>query len=144
MKGLDSFEIKKEMTLDELAAFMEEKWDKDQYNGFIVGHPTAPDSGIRYVILPVTERYCVIIYPKCGGVLSKKNLIKASCTYTTSGQNKMMERGSRFMPYNSTYSKMQRTKNQRELGKELRGEADEIMHYYMDHLKELLKEAGLA
>ena len=26
MKGLDSFEIKKEMTLDELAAFMEEKW----------------------------------------------------------------------------------------------------------------------
>ena len=46
------------------------------------------------------------------------------------------------MPYNSTYSKMQRTKNQRELGKELRGEADGIMHYYMDHLKELLKEAG--
>ena len=144
MKGLDSFEIKKEMTLDELAAFMEEHWDKEEYNDFFVGHPTAPNSGIRYVVLPATERYCVIIYPKCRGAFSKKNLIKASCTYTSSGQKKMVDRGARAVPYNSTYARMQRSKNMRELGKELRGDADAIMRRYMDHLKELLKEAGLA
>ena len=69
--------------------------------------------------------------------------MKASCTYTSAGTMKMLDRGAMTARYNSTYAKMQRAKNQRELGNEMRDVADGIMHLYMDHLKELLHEAGL-
>ena len=144
MKGMDSFEIKRELTLDELAEFMEKHWDKDQYGDFVVGHPTAQNSDVRYVMLPATEHWCVIIYPKSGGLFSKKNQIKASCTYTTDGALKMLDRGGRFVKYNSTEAGFRRAKNQKELNDEMRGEGDAILHEYMDHLRSLMEEEGLA
>ena len=55
MKGLDSFEINREMTLDDLAQFMEQHWNREEYGGFVVGDPRGTGSGTKYIVLPASE-----------------------------------------------------------------------------------------
>ena len=136
---------KRLLTLDELAQFMEEHWDRDQYNDFRVGHPTSASASVRYVILPATDSWCVIVYPKGPGLFSKKNKVKLACTYTTAGAMKSLDRGApRFVAYNSVTAGIQRSKNAKELNQEMRTASDGFLTEYAAYLRELLSNAGLA
>ena len=48
---------------EELLAFMEENWDKEQYGEFILEKPTKASLS-EYICLPATNRFMVIMYPK--------------------------------------------------------------------------------
>ena len=67
-------------TLEELEQFMQENWDKEQYNHFVIGRPTAA-SIEKYILLPATARFMVIAYSrKAGGLFNKDNkVILAVC-----------------------------------------------------------------
>ena len=145
MKGLDSFEIRREMTLEELAAFMEANWDKEEYGNFRVGDPMTsdPDVKTKYIILPATESWCVIIYPKTGGLFKKKSQIKAACTYTSGGAGKLVEHGKKIGQVQTTVDKIKDAKNAKELNEEMNTVADGIMRQYTDYLRELMEREGL-
>ena len=143
MKGLDSFEINRSLTLDELALFMQSHWNKEEYGDFIVGDPLGADTKTKYIVLPATEGWCVIIYPKTGGVFKKKNLIKAACTYTSDGAMKLVEHGSKIWQYQTTVDKIKDAKNAKELNQEMNTVADGIMRQYMEYLKHLMTQAGM-
>lgn len=145
MKGMDSFEINRELTLDELAAFFEANWNKEEYGDFAVGDPTSsnPDLKTKYIILPATPSWCVIIYPKTGGLFKKKSQIKAACTYTSEGAGKLVEHGSKIGKVHTTGEKIRDAKNAKELNQEMNTVADGIMRQYMDYLRELMGQAGM-
>ena len=63
MIGRQVIVINKTFTLQELEQFMQENWDKEQYNDFGIGKPTSL-SVDEYILLPATQRYLVIVYPK--------------------------------------------------------------------------------
>ena len=145
MKGIDSFEVNREITLEELAAFMRAHWNTEEYGDFVVGDPMSsnPDPKTKYIILPATESWCVIIYPKAGGLFKKKRQVKAACTYTSKGAGKLTEYGSKIGRYHTTGEKIQDAKNAKELNQEMNTVADGIMREYMDYLRELMGEAGM-
>lgn len=144
MKGLDSFEINREISLDELVSFMEAHWDKAEYGEFVVGDPidSNPDPKTKYIILPASESWCVIIYPKVGGLFKKKSQIKAACTYTKQGAGKLTKYGAKINHYETTGEKIKDAKNAKELNQEMNTVADGIMRQYMDYLRELMREEG--
>ena len=143
MKGRQTIEVNRSFTLEELEHFMQQYWDKGEYNDFMVGHPTAPDSSSRYIILPATDKWCTIVYPKEGGLFKKEYKIVLTSTFTTSGAIKQLDRGApRFVRYNSTTAQIQRMKNTRELGDEMRGPAEEILQDYTAYMRSLLQQAG--
>ena len=142
MKGLDSFEINREITLEELAQFMEAHWNKEEYGTFRVGDPMGADTKTKYIVLPASEGWCVIIYPKTGGMFKKKTQIKAACTYTSEGAAKLVEHGNKIGRVQTTSEKIKEAKNAKELNQEMNTVADGIMRQYMDYLRELMKQAG--
>ena len=144
MKGMDSFEIKQPMTLAELASFMEEHWDKEQYNDFFVGNPTSESAPDQYVILPATENYCVLVYPKSGGLFKKTDKIKLACAYTPDGAKKLVWKGASRAKYETVFDKAKKAKNAKELNDEMQGPGDEMLRSYSACLKKLMQEAGLA
>lgn len=79
-------------TLEELEQFMQEHWDKEQYNDFIIGRPT-PASIEEYILLPATERFMVIVYArKAGGLFSKENKVVLSVCDTPEGMKQDIAR----------------------------------------------------
>ena len=143
MKGMDSFEINRELTLEELAAFMQARWNRAEYSDFYVGDPMGAETKTKYIVLPATERWCVIIYPKTGGLFKKKSLVKAACTYTSAGAGKLVEHGKKIGRYQTTGEKIKDAKNAKDLNEEMNTVADPIMREYMGYLKELMTQAGL-
>ena len=55
MIGRQVIVINKTFTLQELEQFMQENWDKEQYNDFGIGKPTSL-SVDEYILLPATQR----------------------------------------------------------------------------------------
>lgn len=80
MIGRQVIKTNRAFTLEELEQFMQENWDKEQYNHFVIGRPTAA-SIEKYILLPATARFMVIAYPrKAGGLFNKDNkVILAVC-----------------------------------------------------------------
>ena len=48
---------------EELLAFMEANWNREEYGDFWFGKPTAASIS-EYICLPATNRFVVIMYPK--------------------------------------------------------------------------------
>ena len=63
MIGRQVIKTNRAFTLEELEQFMQENWDKEQYNHFIIGRPTAA-SIEKYILLPATARFMVIAYSR--------------------------------------------------------------------------------
>ena len=66
MIGRQVIKTNRAFTLEELEQFMQEHWDKEQYNYFVIGRPTAA-SVEQYILLPATERFMVIAYARKAG-----------------------------------------------------------------------------
>ena len=126
-------------TLEELEQFMQEHWDKDQYNDFVIGRPTAA-SIEEYILLPATPRFMVIAYSrKAGGLFGKDNKVILAVCDTPKGAEQDVLRS--IHSHNAFFGawKVNTTMSMEE---ERKGPAEEILQKYAAYMKQLLDSAG--
>ncbi len=141
MKGRQTIDTNRAFTLDELAQFMGARWEQGTHNEFRLGHPTNPAAPDRYIVLPATDNWCTIVYPKTGGLFKKQPKIVLTSTYTTAGATWLAEHGPPMMR-DSLEEGIRQSKKARALNQEMVGEAEEYLLWYTAHLRELLGAAG--
>ena len=85
MTGRQVILTNRSFTLEELYDFMKEHWDVNEAGEFTVGRPTKA-SIEEYILLPATQRYMTIVYPrKEGGLFSKENKVILTTVDTPDG-----------------------------------------------------------
>ena len=139
MIGRQVIKTNRAFTLKELEQFMQEHWDKTQYNKFAIGRPTAA-SIEEYILLPATDRFMVIAYPrKAGGLFNKDNKVILTVCNTPAGAEQEIYRS--IHSHNVFFGawKISTTMSMEE---ERKGPAEEILQKYTAHMKDLLKAAG--
>ena len=140
MIGRQVITVSKSFTLQELEQFMQANWDKEQYSDFRLGKPTAASIG-EYILLPATQRYLVIVYPKAaGGLFSKENKIVLSVADTPAGaQEAFFE----YIPVKGPITNLWQTSKVLDAEKERKGPAEEVLQAYTAHMKSILAKNGL-
>lgn len=141
MIGRQVIKTNRAFTLEELNQFMEENWDKEQYNHFIIGRPTAA-SVEQYILLPATTRFMVIAYArKAGGLFSKDNkVILAVCDTPKGAEQDIL----RSIPSNNAFFGAWKIKATMSMEEERKGPAEDALQKYAAHMKQLLTAAGFA
>lgn len=118
---------------------MEEYWDKEEYNDFVLGSPTDMSVGM-YVMLPATARHLVIVYSRDKGFLNKEKKVVLSVAMTSAGAAEAMARsiptGGRVI---AGIVKLHSVKSQNE---DRTGPAQEALVAYTNYMRTLLGEAG--
>ena len=139
MTGREVILTNKYFTPAELYQFMQEHWDTEQYNGFVLGSPTDPNA-LLYVMLPATSRHLVIVYSRDKGLLSKDKKVILSVALTTAG---MVESMARSIPTGGKIiagaAKIGSVMSQE---KDRTGPAQDALVAYADYMRTLLGEAG--
>lgn len=140
MTGREVILTNRSFTPEELYEFMEEHWDKEEFNDFILGSPTDPNAKL-YVMLPATPRHLVIVFSRDKGqFFSKDKKVVLSVALTTSG---MVESMVRSIPTGKNIIagawKIGSVMSQE---KERTGPAQEVLLAYTAYMKTLLAEAG--
>ena len=139
MTGRQVIKTNHAFTLEELEQFMQEHWDKEQYNHFILGRPTAA-SVEKYILLPATGRYMVIVFPrKAGGLFSKDNKVVLSVCNTPEGAKQDLIRS---VPSHNAFFGAWKISTTMSMEEERKGPAEEALHKYTEYLKGLLETAG--
>ena len=129
----------KSFTLQELEQFMQENWDKEQYSDFKIGKPTSI-SVDEYIILPATQRYLVIVYPKAaGGLFNKENKIVLSVADTPAGAQEAFYE---YIPSRGPITSLWQTSKILNAEKERKGPAEEVLQAYTAHMKDILSKNG--
>ena len=138
MIGRQVIQTNKAFTLEELEQFMQLRWNQEQYNGFVIGKPT-PMSVENYILLPATQRFMVIVYPRKGGVLSKSSKVILSVCDTPAGLgDKMLS----SLPLNDVFFGIWKVSTTMSVEKERKGPAEEVLQKYAAYMKKLLTAAG--
>lgn len=141
MIGRQEIITKNAFTLEELNAFMKERWDTGCYNDFLIGKPT-PGSVENYILLPATQRFMVIVYPrKAGWMLSRKNKVILTICNTPSGAMQSLASSIRT---SSMFVGWWKISTVMSMEKERRGPAEEALQEYTAYMHGLLKAAGYA
>lgn len=139
MTGREVILTNRSFTPQELYEFMEEYWDKEEYNDFVLGSPTDMSVGM-YVMLPATARHLVIVYSRDKGFLNKKKKVVLSVAMTSAGAAEAMARsiptGGRVI---AGIVKLHSVKSQNE---DRTGPAQEALVAYTNYMRTLLGEAG--
>ena len=140
MVGRQVIAVNRAFTLQELEQFMQENWDKEQFSNFRLGKPTAASVG-EYILLPATQRFLVIVYPKAaGGLFSKENKIVLSVADTPAGaQQAFFE----YFPTKGPIISLWQTSKVLSAEKERKGPAEEVLQAYTAHMKSILEKNGL-
>ena len=126
-------------TLEELHEFMKEHWDTEEGGEFVIGRPTA-GSIEEYILLPATQRFMTIVYPrKAGGLLSKENKVILSTADTPSGA---FEGLLQTIPTGKITVGIAQMASLSSSENERKGPAEEILQRYTAYIKKLLGEAG--
>ncbi len=118
---------------------MQENWDAERYNRFAIGRPTAA-SIEQYILLPATDRFMVIAYPrKAGGFFSKDNKVILTVCNTPTGAEQEIYRS--IHSHNIFFGawKINTTLSMEE---ERKGPAEEALQKYAAYMKQLLGRAG--
>ena len=139
MIGRQVIKTTRAFTLEELEQFMKEHWDGELYNTFLVGRPTAA-SLERYVMLPATSRFLVIVYSrKAGGLFNRHNKVVLSVCNTPKGAEQDILRS--VHSHNAVFGawKIHTTMSMEE---ERKGPAEEILQEYTAYMRRLLDDAG--
>ena len=113
---------------EQLLAFMEENWNKEEYGGFFFGRPT-PGSVLEYICLPATDRFMVIVYPK------KEKIVLSVCDAPAGLKSRLVQ----SIPHQGRIFHSIIT--MAELGsyeKERKGPAEQVLQAYTAHMKEIL------
>ena len=139
MTGREVIITNRSFTPQELYEFMDQHWDREQYNDFVLGSPTDMTAG-TYVMLPATSRHLVIVYSRDKGFLSRDKKVVLSVAMTTAGAAEAMARsiptGGHII---AGIVKLHRVKSQEE---DRTGPAQEALLAYAEYMKTLLGEAG--
>lgn len=139
MIGRQVIEINKEMSEGELEKFMQEHWDKINFNDFIKAKPT-PMSANEYICLPATPRFMVIVYPKKKfWIFSRKNKVVLSVCETPSG---VQGRIFTALPTHNVFFGAAKIGATFSLEDERRGPAEEVLQKYAKQMKKILSDAG--
>ena len=139
MTGRQVIKTNRAFTLEELAQFMQEHWNKDQYNHFIIGRPTAA-SVEKYILLPATGRFMVIVFPrKAGGLFSRDNKVVLSVCNTPEGAKQDLFRS---IPSHNAFFGAWKISTTMSMEEERKGPAEETLQKYAKYLNGLLKTAG--
>ena len=139
MIGRQVIKTNRAFTLEELEQFMNERWDREQYNDFIIGRPT-PASVEKYILLPATERFMVIAYSrKAGGLFSRDNKVILTVCDTPAGIKQDIVRS--IHSHNIFFGawKIGTTLSMEE---ERKGPAENALQAYASYMRELLDNAG--
>lgn len=140
MIGRQVITVSKTFTLQELERFMQENWDKEQYCDFRLGKPTAASIG-EYILLPATQRYLVIVYPKAaGGLFSKDDKIVLSVADTPAGAEAALFE---YFPTHGPITSLWQTSRVLDAEKERKGPAEDVLQAYTAHMKSILSRNGL-
>ena len=128
-------------THEELLRFMTERWDTAQYNSF-VADPALSQYTKRYVVLPATTRYMIIVFSRAaGGLFSREDRVVLSVMNSPAGAGEMMMRA---IPTHNAFFGIAKIANTMSAKAEREGPADEILQKYADYMYALLREAGFA
>ena len=140
MIGRQVIPINKSITLQELEQLMQEHWDKEQYGNFKIGRPTRA-SIEEYILLPATQRFLVIVYPRAAGWLfSKENKVILSTADTPEGAQIAI---AEYFPTRGPLTKILQTGSVLSAEKERKGPAEEMLQAYTAHMRDILKKSGL-
>lgn len=140
VKGREVIPINRKLTLDELEQFMMEHWDRSRFGEFQRGKPT-PASVEEYLILPATEKTVVIVYPRGGGALSRKNKVIVTVCDSALGASIL---AASSLPSENVFYNIAKTKVSWDRAREFRGVGADMVEAYAAYLGQLLAEAGLA
>ncbi len=136
MIGRQVIKTNQAFTLEELEQFMRSNWDTEQYNDFVIGKPTAA-SIEKYILLPATERFMVIVYPrKAGGLFTKDN--KVVLTVCNTPQGAEMEIFRSIHSHNAFFGAW-KVGTTMSMEAERKGPAEEALQKYTAYMKSLLK-----
>ena len=139
MTGRQVILTNKAFTLDELYKFMDESWNKEEYNEFTLGSPYNPNVK-KYIILPATDRFLVFLYPRAaGGLFSKTDKIVLCTANSPEG---MREALLRSVPTRSVILGAVKMGKTMSMENERKGPAEEVLQKYTAYLKSLLEKAG--
>ena len=139
MIGRQVIKTNRAFTLEELEQFMQENWDKDHYNHFIIERPTAA-SIEKYILLPATARFMVIAYSrKAGGLFNKDNKVILAVCDTPKGAEQDI-----FLSIHShnVFFGARKIKTTMSMEEERKGPAEEILQKYTAYMRRLLDSAG--
>ena len=140
MIGRQVIPISKSITLQELEQLMQEHWDKEQYGNFKIGRPTRA-SIEEYILLPATQRFLVIVYPRAaGGLFSKENKVILSTADTPEGAQIAI---AEYFPTKGPLTKLWQTGSVLSAEKERKGPAEEVLQACTAHMRDILKKSGL-
>ncbi len=138
MIGRQVIKTNRAFTLEELEQFMQENWNKEQYNNFVIGRPTAA-SVEQYILLPATERFMVIAYARKGGLFSKDaKVILAVCDTPKGAELEIF----RSVHSHNVFFGAWKVKTTMSMEEERKGPAEEILQKYAAYMKQLLDGAG--
>lgn len=141
MVGRQVIKTKREFSLEELYDFMAEHWDTEEYNHFIIGRPTAA-SVEKYILLPATGRFMVIVFPrKAGGLFSKDNKVVLSVCNTPEGAKQDLVRS---IPSHNAFFGIWKVSTTMSMEDERKGPAEDALQKYAGYMQQLLTDAGYA
>lgn len=139
MIGRQVILINRSFTLEELYAFMREHWDVNEGGEFVIGKPTKA-SIEEYILLPATQRYMTIVYPRsAGGLFTKENKVVLSTADTPSGA---IEGLAQTIPTGNIFVGIAQMTSLSSSEKERRGPAEDVLKRYTEYMKKILGEAG--
>ena len=139
MIGRQVIKTNRAFTLEELEQFMQEHWDKEQYNHFVIGRPTSA-SVEKYILLPATTRFMVIAFPrKAGGLFSRDNKVVLSVCDTPKGAEMEIFRS---VHSHNVFFGAWKINTTLSMEDERKGPAEEALQKYATYMRELLSAAG--
>lgn len=141
MIGRQVITVNRSFTLKELEQFMAQNWNKAEYNDFFIGKPT-PASIDEYILLPATNRFMVIVYPKkAGGLFSKDNKVVLTVCDSPAG---VRSRLITSIPTENAFFGLFKISETLSTEKERKGPAEDVLQKYTAYMKQLLTNAGYA
>ena len=141
MKGRQTIVINRTMTLEDVLKFMEEHWDRETMSEF--GTRRKSDGTLEYVVLPATENWDIIIYPKAAGCLfNKENKLVLSAARSLHAIDPSKVNYARFFRDKDTFDRIKDSKEAIDLNKEMMGPCEDALQEYTGFMKKLLEEAG--
>ena len=139
MTGREVIITNRSFTPQELYEFMDQHWDREQYNDFVLGSPTDMTAG-TYVMLPATSRHLVIVYSRDKGFLSKEQKVVLSVAMTPAGAMESLARsiptGGKIIAGAVKIGSVMSQEADR------KGPAQDALIAYTEYMRSLLGEAG--
>ena len=140
MIGRQVIVVNRYIPTEELLQLMEERWDKENFNGFVYDKPIAM-SVDKYIILPASDRFLTIVYTvKKGGLFHKNNTVVLSTADTPAGAAEGLLRNIPSKRILFGAAKMGSLMSSEE---ERKGPAEAALQAYTGHMKDILGQAGL-